>query len=242
MPTPRDRSDPPVDAVTAIDLSGSPALTRGIARSLASKQEALTDEVNLIVDATYRVISRTGTIDPPLREILREAKLSTPAFYRHFSGKDELLAGLLQHGWLILGNYLSHQMERAPDGPSKIEAWIRGMLAQAADAEAARRSRPFVANLSRITTAFPEDHAASKNMLVELLVAPITSVRSCDPAEAWRDAHAIYELVAAVQGRHLIAETVPAEDEARHLVEFVLAAVHRPARRAGGGRGTRAAR
>ena len=33
-----------------------------------------------------------------MRDILREAKLSTPAFYRHFKSKDELFVMLLDDG------------------------------------------------------------------------------------------------------------------------------------------------
>jgi AcrR family transcriptional regulator len=207
-----------------LDVTPSSVFTRGIARSLASKQEALLGEVNQIIAATYRVISRTGTIDPPLREILREAGLSTPAFYRHFRGKDELLVGLLEQGWVILGTYLSHQMDKVDDGDDKIEAWIRGMLAQAADPEAARRSKPFVANIYRLATAFPDEHTSSRNTLVQLLVEPLRQIRGDHP-DPWQDAMTIYDLANAVQARHLLLGTSPSEQETEHLVTFVLNAV-----------------
>jgi AcrR family transcriptional regulator len=194
-------------------------------RTLDSREQALTDELNQIIEATYRVISRTESIDPPLREILREAGLSTPAFYRHFRSKDELLVGLLEQGWEILRGYLAHQMAKADDPVGQVEAWIRGMLAQAADPEAARRARPFVANLYRLAVSFPDEYRASRDSLVALLVAPLQEIRPDADGEA--DALSVYDLVKAVQERHLVERTSASDAEIAHLVGFVVAAVER---------------
>jgi AcrR family transcriptional regulator len=196
---------------------------RVVGRALAPREEALVDEVTRIMDATYRVISRTGSLDPPLREILREAGLSTPAFYRHFRSKDELLVGLLEQGWDTLRGYLEHQMAKQADPAGQVAAWVRGMLAQAADADAARRARPFVVNLSRLAAAFPDEYRASRDRLVALLVPPVAA-RHGD-ADAWATAFTVYELVKAVQDRHLSEETRPSRDEEVRLVTFVLAAL-----------------
>ena len=201
-------------------------LSRGIERSLGSRQQELTDELNLIIEATYRVISRTESIDPPLREILREAGLSTPAFYRHFRSKDELLVGLLEQGWDILRGYLAHQMEKVDDPVEQVEAWIRGMLAQAAEPEAARRARPFVANLYRLAVSFPDEYRASRASLVDLLVAPVQRIRG--EVDVAADVMSVYDLVKAVQERHLVERTSASEAEIDHLVGFVVAAVERP--------------
>ena len=184
----------------------------------------MSDEVNQLIEATYRVISRTETLDPPIREILREAGLSNPAFYRHFRSKDELLVGLLEQGWEVLRTYLAHQMEKAAEPADQVAAWVRGMLAQAADADAAQRARPFTVNLHRLATRFPEEHRASRDALIELLVAPVSELRGGD---VWPDVVAVYDLVKAVQDRHLVERTAPTEQETEHLVAFVLAALTR---------------
>jgi AcrR family transcriptional regulator len=118
---------------------------RGVARSLAPKQEALIGEVNQIIAATYRLISRTDTIDPSPRAILREAGLSTPVFYRYFRGENELFVGLLEQFSMIVATNLREQMIAATESAGRIEVWMRGILAQAADPDAARRSRLLVA-------------------------------------------------------------------------------------------------
>jgi AcrR family transcriptional regulator len=210
-----------------VDQAQRPALVdRVVGRTLAPREAALADEVSRIMDATYVVISRTETLDPPLRAILREAGLSTPAFYRHFRSKDELLVGLLEQGWDTLRGYLDHQMAKVSDPEAQIAAWVRGMLAQASDREAARRARPFVMNLTRLATRFPNEYRASRDRLVALLVPPVTACHG--EADAWGVAFTVYELAKAVQDRHLLEETRPSPAEAARLVDFVLAAVSAP--------------
>ena len=205
----------------------SGVLNRGIERTLGSREQVLTDELNEIIEATYRVISRSESIDPPLREILKEARLSTPAFYRHFRSKDELLVGLLEQGWEILRGYLVHQMEKADRPEEQVAAWVRGMVVQAGDAEAARRARPFVANDYRLAVSFPDEYRTSRDALIALLVEPVRRMRGVD--DVWFDVKAVYDLVKAVQERHLIERTTASDAEEAHLVRFVLAALTRPA-------------
>jgi AcrR family transcriptional regulator len=204
----------------------SPVLSRGVERSLAPRERVLVDEVNRIIEATYRVISRTETVDPPLRAILEEAGLSTPAFYRHFRSKDELLVGLLEQGWATLRGYLAHQMEKAPDAAGEITAWVRGMLAQADDPDAARRARPFAVNLARLATRFPEEYRASRDSLIALLVEPVQELGGRD-RDVWPDAIATYDVVKATQERHLVERTTASPEAVEHLVAYVLAAVTR---------------
>jgi AcrR family transcriptional regulator len=204
----------------------SPVLSRVVERSLAPRERALVDEVNRIIEATYRVISRTETVDPPLRAILEEAGLSTPAFYRHFHSKDELLVGLLEQGWATLRGYLAHQMEKAADPAGEIAAWVRGMLAQADDPDAARRARPFAVNLARLAARFPEEYRASRDSLITLLVAPVQQVRGVD-GDVWPDVVATYDVVKAAQERHLVERTTSSSAEVDHLVAYVLAAIRR---------------
>ena len=206
----------------------SAVLGRGIERALAPREQALVDEVNQLIEATYRVISRTETLDPPVREILREAGLSNPAFYRHFRSKDELLVGLLEQGWEVLRGYLAHQMAKATTPGDQIAAWVRGMLAQATDRDAAPRARPFAVNLGRLATLFPDEHRASRDALIKLLVPPASALRGTSrETEVWPDAVAVYDLVKAVQDRHLVERTTPSKRDADHLVAFVLGALTR---------------
>lgn len=181
-----------------------------------------------ILDATYRVIERTGTVDPSLRDILRETGLSTQAFYRYFQSKDELLLLLLDDGRRRLLGYLEHQMgkETTPDGA--VAAWVRGVLAQAADRAAASRTRPFLANQDRLAEAFPAEQRASVDLLIDQLGRALEAI--CGNGvrgkprrtEVRRNAEAIYYMVFGVLHHHLVEGSAPTAGQVDHLVGFVL--------------------
>jgi len=201
----------------------SESLTRrAVERAVAGRHASYADELHRIVDATYVVIERSGTLDPTLRDILRECGLSTQAFYRYFTSKDELLLVLLDDGGRLLLGYLTHRMDRATDAEGRIRAWIAGVLAQAADEVAARRTRPFVANEARLAERFPVEQQTSVDLLVGLLVPPICELNGGRRADARRDADAIYHLAFGALRRHLTRATTPSRAEIEHLARFAL--------------------
>jgi AcrR family transcriptional regulator len=201
----------------------SESLTRrAVERAVAGRQASYAEELQRIVEATYRVIERTGTVDPTLRDILRECHLSTQAFYRYFTSKDELLLVLLDDGGRRLLGYLTYRMERATGPEGRVRAWIEGVLAQAADEAAAGRTRPFVANEARLAERFPAEQQASVDLLVGLLVESIVELNASKRAEARRDADAVYHLAFGALRRHLTRGTRPTRGEVDHLARFAL--------------------
>ena len=195
---------------------------RAVERSVAARQDAYADEMQRIVDATYRLIERSGSVDPSLRDILRETKLSTQAFYRYFQSKDELFLLLLDDGRRQLLSYLEHGMEKATT-PAAVRAWIEGVLAQAAQPKAAARTRPFVVNEARLAEAFPEEQQASVDLLVDQLaeiVRRLPHAASTSTADARRAAEAIYGLAFGRMHSHLISRTRPTPAEVEYLVRF----------------------
>jgi len=209
----------------------SDALARRAAeRSLATREASYAAEMRRVIEATYRVIERTGSFDPTLREILRESGLSTQAFYRYFKSKDELLLVLLDDGRRQLVGYLEHRMARAGTPQDKIRAWIEGVLAQAVDPGAASRTRPFLVNQDRFTEAFPEEQQASVDLLLGLLAGALAELPRDEgrPPEVRRDAEAIYQLAFGTLHTHLTRRTQPGRPEIDHLVGFALRAVDPP--------------
>ena len=146
---------------------GSPLVERAITRGLSDRYAAAEEDVARIIEATYRVIERTGTVDPRVRDILDEAGFSSPTFYRHFASKDELLLVILDDGRRRLADYLEHRMAKATTG--RVRAWIEGVAAQAVDRAAASRTRPFLANTARIAEQFPTEQESSQELLLALL-------------------------------------------------------------------------
>ncbi len=196
-----------------------PLINRAVARSLARRHASYADEVERIVAATYEVIERTGSLDPTMRDILRQSGISTQAFYRHFRSKDELLLALLDDGRRQLSSYLAHQMGKSETREGKLRAWVEGVLAQASDETAAAKTRPFLANLDRLVEQYPQDQQES----VELLIGLLTDVLG-----ARLDAVAVYHLTIGTMHQHIRDRTRPSAEEIEHVIEFSLAAVARP--------------
>ncbi len=189
-------------------------------RSLAERHEAYATEVRQLLEAAYRVVARTGHLDPPVRAILAEAGLSNPAFYRHFRGKDELLLVMLDEGRRGLAEYLDRRTgavtgtsARARD--QRVAEWVRGVLAQAIDPNAAMRTKPFVDDVERLHERFPDQQRQSEQLLIDQL-ADVLGDRS-----AW--AETVYALVFGELSRHLRSEKPPTSDDVERTVRFVLA-------------------
>ncbi|HLI73202.1 MAG TPA: TetR/AcrR family transcriptional regulator [Acidimicrobiales bacterium] len=215
-----------------------PGLTATLARRaleqrVADRQSAYETEVERFVAAAYRLIERTGGVDPSLRDLLAEAGLSTQAFYRFFKSKDEFMLVLLDDGRRKLLGYLEHRMAAETTPSAKVRAWIEGVLAQASNPEAAARTRPFVANRDRLSEAFPREQQESVDLLVELLLDPVTHLqrtgdRRVAPRQlesARHDAEAVYTLVVGTLEAHLARRTRPTAQEVQDLVGFALRAL-----------------
>ena len=191
---------------------------RVASRTLAGRSEVSVDEVQRLVDAGFAVMRRTGTIDPRVGDIVRTAGLSNQAFYRHFSGKDELLLACLEDGQRRLVSYLEHRLAAVGPGAPQVRRWIEGVLEQARNADAAENTRAFAINGARLGDRFPEELAR----LRELVVAPLREAVAGAGGDARRDADAISTLAIAAMEDALVARRRPSKADVEHLVEFAL--------------------
>jgi AcrR family transcriptional regulator len=201
------------------DLRGTLA-QRAVDRSLGDRRTQYADEIQRVLEATYDLIERSGKVDPSLREILAATNLSTQAFYRYFQSKDELFLLLLDDGRRRLVGSLARRMQKAETPQARVRAWIDGVLAQASDARAAGRTRPFVTDQDRLAEAFPREQQASVDLLVDVLASAIVPLHGA--ANARDDALVVYRAVFATLRDHLIHDTRPTTAEADHLMEFCL--------------------
>lgn len=180
-------------------------------------------EVAMLVQATWAVAARTGSIEPSVRDILQHAGLSTKAFYRHFRSKDELLLVSLDNAALLLVEYLEHRMSAVPDPLSKVGAWIEGCMRQAVNPSAARRSLPWSLGFGRIASLFPEQFDRNQATIMAPLQREIENAvadgsgRSPDPA---RDARIIFGYTMYTVRSHLINKTIPDPTAMFQLVDF----------------------
>lgn len=201
---------------------------RAVERTVAGRRAEYGAEMRRIVETTFSLIQRTGSLDPSMREILAETGLSTQAFYRYFSSKDELMLALLDDGRRRLVETLERRMARSDDPKAQVRAWIEGVVAQAANATAAARTRPWVLSEQRLSELFPQEQHVSVELLVGLLVDPVARLRGTKkrPDTDGDDlVTMVYQLTFAVLRGHLVAGTKPDAAETNALVGFCLRGV-----------------
>lgn len=212
-----------LDSQSIVSSLSEEFASRAIERTVAERRAEYVGEIQRIVDATYRVIERTGDVDPSLRDVLKECALSTQGFYRYFQSKDELLLLLLDDGRRRLLGYLEHRMGAAGTAEGRVRAWVEGVLAQASRPDAASRTRPFLVNQDRLAEAFPEEQQRSIDALLDLLADAVTELRPGRRRDAARrDAEAIYHLAFGALHAALRRGTAPTAAETEHLVRFCL--------------------
>lgn len=201
----------------------SPLLRGTIDRSVSDRVIAAEQEIKDLITAAFTVIERTHTLDPPVRDILAEASRSTPAFYRHFRSKDELMLLVHDRGVRILADYLERRMSAETEGTfARIATWIDGVMRQT-DPRAMARSRPFALASPQLLAAFPGERQAQEAILVVPLQREIEAgvatgeLHSADPgADAW----VIHDFAFAALRRHLADETTPTPTQTQRLVDF----------------------
>lgn len=205
-------------------------LGRAVDRSLERRRVAAADEVRRLVDAGFALIRETGDLEPRVGEIVRAAGLSNQAFYRHFRSKHELLVAVLDEGIRTLRDYLAHRMAAAPDAEAAVAEWLRGLCAQALDAEAAAATRPFALSRARLGEHFPDEVGESERQLTGLVrerlaeASAAGALPGCDPE---RDAERLYDLAMGWMQRRLLERVEAEPDDAEHLVTFAMAGLRR---------------
>lgn len=216
---------PPAEYETA-----STVIRAAVDRALSPQQAAAVQEVEAILDAALRVTERVAPAAPRVVDIVAAAGTSNQSFYRYFSGKDELMFAVLERGMQRVCGYLKHQMAKQAEPRGQIEAWIRGVLAQVTDRQAASQSAALNSQLTRTMAA----QQTSFDDLRQLLVEPIRAAGGADPEH---DALLIQEAVVGTMRRHLVLGTAPTPAEVEHAIAFCLRGVDLPPAGSGSRRG-----
>jgi AcrR family transcriptional regulator len=165
---------------------------------------------------------RAETIDPPVRDIVREAGLSNQAFYRHFASKDALLLAVLADGRRQLVAYLTSRLAATGDPAEQVRRYVDGIMAQARDATAAEATRPFAIDGNRLAAQYPEAVAASRAELLDLARPAVHALGGDDV-----DVELIHDLTMARMHDALVRRRRPQPREVQRLVDFCLAGLTR---------------
>jgi AcrR family transcriptional regulator len=192
-----------------------------VERALDERQREATEEVERILAAAVTVMERVAPVAPRVSDIVTEAGTSNKAFYRYFTGKEDLILAVMERGIGLVASYLDHQMSKEDEPARQLARWIRGVLAQVGDPELAKASRAVTAQLA----ATAERRVAEEQVtrpLHDRLLAPITALGSADPR---RDTDVVFATVFGVLRRHLALDTRPEPGDIEHLIAFCLNAV-----------------
>ena len=204
-----------------LEPDGTRSVERAIAeRVLAPQLEAAAAEARRLIDAAFAMMRETGTTEPPVREIVRESRLSNQAFYRHFRSKDDLLLAALADGQRRLVRSLQRRVDAAGDPAARVRAWIEGMMAQARNERAADATRPFSIDGARLRARFPYETGVNRDELLASLRPSIAALGGDD-----RTTDFVFDLTLAQMHDAIITRRRPTAEEVDDLVAFCLARV-----------------
>lgn len=194
---------------------------RAAGRSTADLVAARTQEAQRLIDAGRVVMTRLG-LDrrATVAEIVRESGLSNQAFYRHFAGKDDLVATIVDANARRLAVYLERAMAAVDDPAEKVRIWVRVVLQQAIDPRIAVPTRAVTSNRNVLVGQADSDARRAESLVWEMLVEPVAATGCSDPR---RRAYLIGKVTFAVMLEALWTEETPSEDDLRFVEGFCLA-------------------
>ncbi|GAB2982854.1 TetR/AcrR family transcriptional regulator [Amycolatopsis acidiphila] len=187
-----------------------------VERALDGRQREATEEVERILTAAVTVMERVAPAAPRVSDIVAEAGTSNKAFYRYFSGKDDLILAVMERGVAIVASYLEHQMAKEGDPARKVARWVEGVLAQVGKPKLTRASRAVTTQLAATAESRVADVQITQP-LRELLLSAIEPLGGADPE---RDTDAVFATVVATLRRHLALDSQPEPGDVEHLVSF----------------------
>jgi AcrR family transcriptional regulator len=133
-----------------------PLLQRTLSRTVTRQEQRASEELAQFIDATCRLMRRSRGADPQIREILREAGLSTQAFYRHFHSKDELVLVLLDEAARWVAKRVDGAIGSTPAGPARARAWITATVELCLRPGVVHYSRALLPAFSRLAYEQPD--------------------------------------------------------------------------------------
>jgi AcrR family transcriptional regulator len=189
------------------------------------------DEGAAIVRAAWSVLERTGFEGFKVQGVLRSAGISARSFYRHFGGKDDLIAALELDEHERAAARLRRIVPAVGDPAERVGRFVTAMIDLGDDPVLAARIRLFVASPVALVDRGVAIATATDRVCERLRAALIDGVAAgdfpqCDPD---RDGAVIYQLAsgvmnAVVHGRTQRTSGQSAADAAR----FVLRSLRSP--------------
>lgn len=164
---------------------------RAAERAVGAQRARAAEEVGALVEAGLAVLRRDGVAGLTVAEVLREAGLSTRAFYRHFQSKDELVLAIYEQDSHRAHARLRERLAAAASARAAVEVWIDETLGLAFDPRRARRTRVLATEGARLQAEHPAEFGRIVDGVLEPLIEILRGVPGADPERAARSIHAV---------------------------------------------------
>jgi AcrR family transcriptional regulator len=190
-------------------------------RAKSSAVNAEDPERKQLLAAAKLVLERSGWWGFKVDSVLREARLSTRSFYRHFDKKSDLLLALLE---MELGGATVklRRVTAASDSPSgRIHAYVAATIDMAYEAELAKPSSLFASHWRELLPEYGDEIGRIiDDMMAPLVDAIADGARTGDLAsdDPKADAAAIFYLVAGMTADQAVAGGTKPREEIEHIV------------------------
>lgn len=190
-----------------------------------------TDRDRILV-AAWDVLGRTSYENLKVQAVIRVAGVSTGSFYRHFGGKQDLVAELLRaelrRATAVLG-----ELTRSGTPEARVCAWIDGVVSLAYGRRAGPRARWFTSlphEVVRLLDDLPDECRTSAPL--EAAIADGVAGGAFPGADPHRDALLVESLCSSLDRGAVDWLGADREEGVRRVETFVLAALRAPRQRA----------
>jgi AcrR family transcriptional regulator len=186
-----------------------------------------------IVEATYRLLRANASEGTSVNEILREAGLSTRAFYHHFDSKGELLLQLVRDEHERMSAALSAAVAVAATPMDAVAAWVDTFLAAAYTPSRAKRAIVMMSPDAQRAPGYREVTVEGARRHQALLAQVLDDGKrdgAFPHAEPEPDSVAFHSVVIPIIRSRLLGEQAPTRAAARsHTLHLISRALGAPA-------------
>jgi AcrR family transcriptional regulator len=186
-----------------------------------------------IMAAAWDVLGRTSYDNLKIQAVIRVASVSIGRFYRHFTGKEELVAELLR-AELRRATAILDELTASGAPEDRVRAWVDGVVSLAYGRHAGPRARWFTSLpnevLARLDGSSREYRTSAP---LEEAIAAGRASGVFPAAQPRRDALLIQSLCSSLDRGAVDWLGERREDGVARVADFVLAALTNPARHAG---------
>lgn len=186
--------------------------------------------------AAYRLLGNDRP-SPSLNDILREAELSTRAFYRYFPSKDDLILHMYRAESAGVNGALQAAVAGARTSLEALEAWVGEFLLVAYDPRRSAKARVLASAEAARSAGFIQvqaEEAAITRGTLEKIFEQGLQEGAFPLAEPVADARALHALLSYHVSMHLFVDSrVSFEDARDHAVRLFTRGAYRGERELG---------